>query len=156
MSFERLLICSKTILPLLTLGIICSSPLCIKAWDTLLDFLTPCATICQHAIPGLGVQSFHFEIIFVYILEAELGPANWSLVRVEFSIEDIFWDSFILHPGEVTKSLQVSLLQYGKHGVNACHLQDSVVCYVISPCNAKNAAKTSHMKGIKSLFLARV
>ena len=119
-------------------------------------FLTPHTSICHHALPSLGVQSYCFEIICAYIFEADLGPANWSLARVEFSIEDIFWDLSILHPGEVTKSPQVSLLQHGKHGVDACYLQNSVVCYTVSPCNAKNVPKALYMKGIKLLFLARV
>ena len=130
--------------------------LCFIVQDTLPDFLTPHASICYQTFPGLGLQSYNFEILFAYIFEMELGPANWSLAGEEFSIEDIFWNPSILHPGEVTKPLQTSLLQHGKHGVNACHLWDSVVCYAVSPCNAKNAPTTLHMKGIKSLFLMRL
>ena len=53
------------------------------------------------------------EILLADILESQLGATNLSLTRRKLSIEDVFWDSSIIHPADMAQPLETTLSQLG-------------------------------------------
>ena len=66
----------------------------------------------------------------------------WSGAYFMFTVEDVFWDSAILHATPVAEQSQAMLARHSIHAGSGCQFEHFCVEDVILPFDAKDVSET--------------
>ena len=101
-----------------------SSPAIGPAFTVCFQLDMSCANSSQVHVE-VDVESSHISL--ADILEAEVWVSGCSLARGKLSIQDVLWDSAIVHPAHVYQPSEAALTEKSDHAGNLCALQYIVV-----------------------------
>ena len=106
---------------------------------------------CLFPARGVNVQRLH--VALADVLEAQLRAANGPLARGELAVEDVLWDTTILHPVVVAKPAQPALSEQREHGREVRLGQHLSVGHFVSPRDVENPAEATQMEAVQPSLL---
>ena len=94
----------------------CSCHFLLTSFEVGCQGSSPLGTVsCEvFPFPEVDVQSLHVPLAGVAV--AELWAACASLAGGKLAVEDVFWNSAILHTAHMTKPSELPLAQQSEHG----------------------------------------
>ena len=96
------------------------------------------------------------SLLHADIFVAQLGSTNASLAGGEFTIEDVFGNASILHPSHMAEPPKSALPEQSEHSRKTCTLEYLGIGNLVTPADAKDAAKAAQMEAAQFAFLFRV
>ena len=94
---------------------------------------SPAGTVGGEVLPGIDVDVKCLHVSLAHILVPQLQAASASLPLGKLTIEDVFWNSAILHMADMARPVQLTLSQQGIHGGEASMRQDISVGHLVLP-----------------------
>ena len=134
----------------------CIHQLLFPCLEVLVQGASPHYVVGCKVLPGIGVDVKCLHVSLADILVAQLWAAFGFPFKCQFSIENVFWDTAILHAVNMPQPTQPALSEQGEHGPKVSLGQDLGVGHSVLPGYAKDTTDASQVEGIKSFLLSGI
>ena len=105
----------------------------VTGYQSSIHGLFPARSVLGKLFPGVEVDFENSYILLADILEAVVWASGCSLAGGKLYIQDVLWDSGIVHPAHVSQPSEAALMEKSDHAGNLCTLQYIIVGRVVAP-----------------------